>query len=444
VGAAALVLLAGGCNRYELFRVGGFQQTAFSNKADILFVIDNSDSMVEETTGLAENFSKFIEDLQARDAAVTYDGLPDAVANYESYVQDRGAFVDYQFGITTTDTSDLGENGALVGKVPIVAKDDPNLVTDFSEDLLCNAADFESVDVVPDDPNYTCGQGFNGVSKQYLDCLCGTGKWTGHSGSSSEAGLEATYKAMCRSVPNPPIDCMMPVATGSATTPPEDEFNGLEPGEVLSNEGFLRDGSTFIPVVVSDEGDSSPRVPTADPVPALYEALYGVFQHRMSFVAIAPTLSDDYKVVCPGASSDWGVIRYKYFTEETNGLFIPIDNGSIVDDTTATNHAPHCGPADFADALGQLGDLLQNLFNAFPLQSVPKLDTILVFVDGEQEYESESVETDQYGITRYSDGWTYRPEDNSVVFHGSATPGFDSNVQVYYEPVDGMPRQLPF
>jgi hypothetical protein len=92
----------------------------------------------------------------------------------------------------------------------------------------------------------------------------------------------------------------------------------------------------------------------------------------------------------------------------------------------------------------QLGDLLQNLFNAFPLQSVPKEETILVFVDGAQVSESADVTVDNYGITRYSDGWTYEPNENSIVFHGAAVPGFDAEVQVYYEPIDGMPRALPF
>ena len=35
-----------GCNQYEPFRITGFEQENFNNNADIVFVIDNSDSML--------------------------------------------------------------------------------------------------------------------------------------------------------------------------------------------------------------------------------------------------------------------------------------------------------------------------------------------------------------------------------------------------------------
>lgn len=410
-----------GCNSYDLFRVGGYQQQTFSNKADILFVIDNSDSMVEEAQALASNFPTFIANLQTEDASFSYDGLGDAVDNYQTYVVDRGAFVDYQFGITTTDMTE--ENGLLVGEEPIVRKGSPTLAEDFNANLLCNAF---------------CAADEGAVSAEQaadLNELCGTNQWIGNCGSASEQGLEAAYKAMCRSVPNPPLDCFE-----GGPTEESDAYFPLDESDILSNEGFLRPGSTMITVIVTDEGDDSVRLPTAEPVPVPYEALFNVFGQRMSWVAIAPTLTPDYEVACPGTATNWGVIRYKYFVEQTNGLYIPIDDGNV----QGTDTAIGCGEADFAQALDQLGDLLQNLFNSFPLQSVPKEDTITVFVDGQEAMESEDVEVDQFGIERYSDGWTYRPEDNSIVFHGAAIPGFDSEVLVYYQPVDGMPRDLPF
>jgi hypothetical protein len=101
----------------------------------------------------------------------------------------------------------------------------------------------------------------------------------------------------------------------------------------------------------------------------------------MSFVAIAPTLTNDLEVLCSGTAQAWGVIRYRYFVEQTNGLFISIDDATPVPTDIG---GTACGTADFGEALEQLGSLLQNLFNAFPLQSVPDEDTIVVFVDGEQ------------------------------------------------------------
>jgi hypothetical protein len=416
----AVALLAGtGCNRYELFRVGGFEQATFSNKADILFIIDNSDSMVEEASGLADNFSSFVQDLQSTEDTRSYEGLADAVENYASYVQNRGSFVDYQFAITTTDVGE--ENGELVGDTPIIVKGSPSLAEDFRANLLCEATCF------------TDDSSVDAATAQELDSLCGTNQWLGNCGSAGEQPLEAAYKAICRAVPNPPSDCF--------EESEEVDLNPLDDSDVLSNEGFLREGSTFIPVIVSDEGDDSVRLPTAEPIPAEYEALFNTFQHRMAWVAIAPTLDENYEIVCPGTATEWGVIRYKYMVEQTNGLFIPIDDATLA----ATDIGEGaCGTADFGEALEQLGNLLQNLFNAFPLASVPDEDTILVFVDGEEVPESPDVVVDQFGIERYEDGWTYRPEDNSVVFHGEAIPGFDSEVQVFYQPVDGMPRELPF
>ncbi|MBA2320434.1 MAG: hypothetical protein H0V89_04695 [Deltaproteobacteria bacterium] len=408
-----------GCNSYDLFRVGGFEQATFSNKADILFVVDNSESMTDEATALADNFSGFIADLQSTEDSRTYDGLSDAVTNYQSYVENRGAFVDFQFGITTTDVG--AENGELVGDVPLVVKGSPTLAQDFQENLLCEATCFN------DESNVST------ADAQIFDDLCGTGQWRGNCGSAGEQPLEATYKAVCRAVPNPPTDCF-------AEDPEDAEFNPLTQAEVLSNEGLLREGSTLIPVIVSDEGDDSARLPTQERVPLLYEALFATFQHRMAWVAIAPTLTANGELVCSGPAQEWGVIRYKYLVEQTNGLMISIDDAT----PAATDIGTGCGPADFQDALDQLGALLQNLFNAFPLGSVPDEDTILVFVDGEEVMESEDVFVDEFQIERFSDGWTYRPEDNSVVFHGTALPAFDSNVQVFYQPVDGMPRELPF
>ncbi len=61
IGLAALT----GCNQYELFRLTGYEQNSFSNRADVLFVIDNSDSMTPYATSLAINFGDFVGDLAA-------------------------------------------------------------------------------------------------------------------------------------------------------------------------------------------------------------------------------------------------------------------------------------------------------------------------------------------------------------------------------------------
>ena len=45
---------------------------------------------------------------------------------------------------------------------------------------------------------------------------------------------------------------------------------------------------------------------------------------------------------------------------------------------------------------------------------------------------------DQFGFDIYSNGWTYRIEDNAIVFHGEAIPSYEEDVDVYYLPLDGI------
>ncbi len=142
-------------------------------------------------------------------------------------------------------------------------------------------------------------------------------------------------------------------------------------------------------------------------------------------------MDDQFELTCPGTATDWGAIRYEYFVQTTNGLKISV-------------HTPDCEPADFEPALDQLGELLSSLLSSFSLQSIPKAETIMVFVDGVEIEQSEITATDNYGLDIYSSGWQYQPEDNSILFHGSAIPPNDADVKVYYEPLDGMPRELPF
>ena len=91
VAAAALTLpVLQGCNDYEMFRLAGLAQEDFSNDAELLFVIDNSTSMLEESADLAVNFDGFIAKLINPTGDGTLDGLSDAVDNYILSVGNRG------------------------------------------------------------------------------------------------------------------------------------------------------------------------------------------------------------------------------------------------------------------------------------------------------------------------------------------------------------------
>ena len=62
---SATLALSASCNNYELFRVAGYEQASFSNEADIIFIVDNSPSMVGESEALALNFGVFLDTLLA-------------------------------------------------------------------------------------------------------------------------------------------------------------------------------------------------------------------------------------------------------------------------------------------------------------------------------------------------------------------------------------------
>ncbi|MEQ1502582.1 MAG: hypothetical protein ABMB14_10140 [Myxococcota bacterium] len=424
VGCSVLALpLLGGCNRYDLFRVAGYQQQSFSNRADILFVVDNSDSMLEESSSLAANFAGFIGKIDEVEQELAHDGLPDAVTNFVDYVQNRSAYIDYQFGITTTDVDTDG--GELQG--PVVARGEADVPNRFVETLACESTCFSSAAVVPSDPDYQCGQPLGEyLSEEFLDCQCAN-SWRGNCGAANEEGIEATFLAMCRAVPNPPVDCFADIIDDEGNTIPA----RLDQGDVGSNAGLLRDNANFIPVIVTDEGDGSRRIPGGDEIPEAYNRLFSQFNTRMSWVFIGPGQDASNKVVCPGTATDWGVTRYNYMVHTTDGLSI-----DIYDDT--------CTSRNFESALEELASLLTNLLTSFPLQSVPIPGTIQVLVDGDVVDEASITGQDEFGLDEFDDGWTYRSSDNAIVFHGTAIPAYDAKVEVYYKPVDGMPRELPF
>lgn len=425
---AALML---GCNRYDLFRLAGYEQESFNNKADVLFVIDNSPTMSAISADMAVNFSGFITEIDSFEQSLSYEGLPDAVTNFIGAVQNRSQYVDYQFAIVTTDVPT--DAGALVG--PVLTRGDEQVPERFVENLACEATCFDGTNPLPTDPDYTCGDPLGSfLSEEYMDCACG-GNYLGNCGTADEEGIEAVFLAMCRAVENPPAACFEDVIVGEDDR--TQEYPALiDQGDKRSNEGLLRDGSNLVVVVVSDEGDGSRRQWDDAPdeekeIPDEYTALFAQFRHRMTWVYVGQDFDADGDVRCPSAGTDWGAVRYHYLAYTTGGTFIPLFDES-------------CDPIPFDQTLTRIGDLLTNLLTEFPLQSVPIPGTLVVLVDGRTVDEAAITGQDQFGLDVWSDGWSYRNEDNTVVFHGAAVPNYDANVEVYYKPVDGMPRDLPF
>lgn len=413
-----------GCNDYEMFRLAGYEQASFSNDADILFVVDNSLSMTDEATTLAMNIEVFIDQLtNPEETGITTNGLKDAAGNYIEYVQNRGKFVDYNLAITSTDAA--VDYGRLFGDIPIIEKGMPDEATAFSANVLCTATCFDASDVASD-PAYQCGDPVGEfVSFEYLNCLCGEGVWENNCGGGNEEHLESLFMAMCRAEEEPPADCY--------------EMNSFSESDELSNEGLFRERGTFIPIIVTDEGDDSRRLPTGEYTPDVYEDLFNAFGRRMSFAIIGPRTD-----VCnSGGATSWGVSRLQYFVDSTDGRWFDIASETSSSGTSTTDTDTDCQVSDFASALEELGDLLNSLATGFPLDSIPNVSTIRVFVDGEEIGEATSSINENLEV-EYSEGWIYDPSNNAVEFYGASVPDYNQDVEIYYLPLDGMPKELPF
>ncbi|TNE88828.1 MAG: hypothetical protein EP330_13320 [Deltaproteobacteria bacterium] len=406
-----LALLA--CNAYDPFLVAGSEQDSFTNRVDLLFVVDNSTSMTEEGSELGLRFDSFISALTG-DEAPGANGLPDAVDNYIQFASRSADFINFNIGITTLDIA--ADEGRVRG--PYARLGDPDAAEAFRRTLLCDVVYFDPA-TVPADGGYTCDEldpaPADSISSDYLDCLCGPNEWIHGSGGGNEEGLEAVFQAMCRAVDDPPRACFE-----------RDDADGVEvlspftDANILENEGMLRDDAVFVPVVITDEGDVSRGLSGGDADPSIYESWFAGFDRRMLWAVIGGESG-----VCDSAAPipDWAEQRYRQIAEDTNGLFAPIVNSG------------DCSVTDFDQTLQTLGELLNQLDRFFPLSKVPDPDTLRVFVDNKRVEVAEGAD---------ADGYVYDPTNNAVVFQGAAIPDYRESVKIYYLPIEGNPRELPF
>lgn len=455
-----LLTLLLSCNQYEMFNITGFEQATFSNNADILFVLDNSASMSQEASALGQNFNVFINRLASQNGSGDgVSGLGDAVDDFVADVSQRGAFIDYQLAITTTsvdytgagasDALEPGEAGLLIGTPTVLRRDNPDIATNFKENLLCDATFWDTQelnDPTNQDPDYDCDAGAEPefISVQYLDCLCGTNQWQNPSGSGQEEPLEAALLALCRAEEEPPEVCYT-LEDGSPSV--------FGTNDVGTNDGFLRDDSTVVVVILGDEGDTSRRIATGSANITPYLDAFEAFDRRIKVVTLGPNLIPDEDGVgaslpCNnGGSTEWAAQRLYSMAEETNGFYRYLEEKTDGE----------CALTDFAVHLEKLGDLLNSLETSFELATVPDITSITVYVDGEPIDQSPVLEESPTGIPlKYGAGWAYESADNAVSFWGDpivnpnklddgcCIPDYSSDVRIYYRPLSGNPRELPF
>jgi hypothetical protein len=439
--AVATGLLAG-CNQYEMFRLAGAVQEDFSNDAEILFVIDNSGSMRQASSDLGVNFDRFIDQLvdPTGDGSGT-DGLPDAVDDYILSVDERGGVIDFQLGITSTDVG--AEHGQLfdASGTQVIRRSTPEVADAFRQNLLCDATCFTgangglpSASEVGRD-GYTCGDPLDSdeLFFEYMDCLCGEDVWRDNCGTGTEEHLESALLAMCRGLdPSDQSDANQLLLEECA----DDGQNPFDPAaDGGTNAELFREGSTVIPVIVTDASDLSRRLRQGEADVSEYLDLFGAFNRRMSWAVIAPT-TEGCRI--PGSTespSSWGLQRFDTMVDDSRGLYADI--------CTRAGEGGEAQVSDFALILEELGQLLNRLLEIFPLQAVPEVETIRVSVDG-SSVEQAVEERDEDGNIVFGTGWSYVPAENAVQFHGDAVPDYNARVRITYRPLQGQPRTLPF
>lgn len=378
-----LTLLLIGCNKYDMFAIGGFFPGYWPPKADVLFVIDNSKSMFEESETLALTSGTLAREL---------DRLEQNVDRGE---ENAGAFPDYQFSITTLDAGST--RGRLLGEEAFFGRGDKGLDEAFNKNLLCEATCFPAV--------------LEGrLTEQDLNELCGDDRWRNNCGGDVEEGLETVFLAMCRAVPIPPVECF-------------DIPELFNDGDVMANEGLLRKDSVFIPIIITDEGDASRRMTQLDIPPTVYNRLFKRFDKQMAWAVLGPSLADDREPRCPSVATSWGVLRYSYITQTTGGLSLDI-------------HAPTCQPGDFEDAFSQIANLIGGRSHAFPLRGPAIESTIVVTVDKQVVPPMGQQRIDQFGFPVSGDGWRYDDTPPTVILSGEYSPEPSQEVRVYYKPLD--------
>ena len=455
------LLLGIGCNDVEYFNVAGYEQATFSNDADVIFVIDNSLSMADESASLALNINSFVETLASdAGAAQDADNLTDAVNNYVDATLQRGRFIDYQLSLTTTsvdyaeggDTEgvDPGEFGTLVGDPGIISKYDGEVANTFRRNLLCDATVWRSEEL-PSDLSYECGTEPDQITEEYLDCECGLGAWEGNSGAPEEKPLEAALIAMCRSVDDPPGVCFNYIDPLSTDDNPVTLSTGFAQADINSNNldgrRLIRDNSTVVFVIVTDEADTAAaessstdiaRMVSGDEDPTVYLEAFEEFERPVRFVVIGPNYDDESNnITCnSGGAVTWAAERLVTMVAETGGFYAPL----------ATEVNGECEDADFSDILSQLGELLNNLLTSFQLQSYPDVETIRVYVDGVEigvATDTDILDVDAE-VPEYTRGWSYDSSQNAVAFWGADIPDYNADVRIYYRPLVDKPRTLPF
>ena len=280
---------------------------------DILFLIDNSASMTEESIALGEGIGSFLssEAVQAGDVQLALSTVTADISG--------GA----------GGGTDPGEAGLLLGG-PFSDE------TDFLQALYCSAVYWDSSSVPSETDEGTDPTAE--FTREYLDELCGAG-WEDNAGSGNEEPLEAAFLSVCRGVEEPPESCFEPITAFASS-------------DVGSNAGFPREDSEVLILVLTDEGDNSRRMQQGQSDPEAYIEAFEEFGRDIKVSAIGPHYDSSAEDgSCLNGAPSWSVERLQLMAEATGGMYMGI--------TEAQDGNGSCPPADIAGLLSSFSDLLE-------------------------------------------------------------------------------------
>jgi hypothetical protein len=234
VALAGVLTLLSGCNEHALKPVGLSYDTDYhqgpctfapSRDVDILFVIDNSESMGSAQAILANSFGAFIESLEADD-------------------------LEYRIGITTTDKGNASCSGTTIEGGNLVMSSCKDRIDDFgfddrradASDIACNdicKLDAQALEILPT----TIEQELEAAPRPWLERI------NGQQNLPASTDMAEAFK------------CFGPQGIDGCgfESPLESMYLGLLRAQASSEAsyGFLRYGATLAVIFVTDEADCS-------------------------------------------------------------------------------------------------------------------------------------------------------------------------------------------
>jgi hypothetical protein len=463
IPAAAFLTLLPSCHNQDILVHDQFEQASFDSDVDILWVIDNSQSMERIQAAVQENFTSFINEFanvgDDTGEVLSYDNLGDGALAWSEFLLNQERFLNYRMGVVTTDIDAPGSGNK--GNI----RDAGPIGTAATGPLTCSepGGRGSSAAVITPDSDNPAGQ-FNGL----VD--------VGITGAGGERGLHAAALAMCKGQPPTFWDNLDqrsdtdPVRVVCSAVPAEQRYCNTAVDADGDADPFFRDAAATVVIVVSDEGDVSATSEFLPPPVDLDacrtehadDPLFGECDCRISwwadffdgidravvFANIGPTYQavgdatpwcDGTTVDIPGPCNTFNsptcnIDFYQQLACLTAGRFVPIESRA--------EGAEQCAEADFQNALRDIGRLISNLSGGWKLSAVPDPETIRVMKNFETEIPNADTADGLLG------GWRYVPNNQAVTFTGDAVPGYDDQLDIYYLPAfdrnQNTGRPLPF